>query len=1089
MTDDTPYEKIPTWASPSDLNQIHVGDQEIRWWEPQNLPWQIIRELRRRSNQINVGQNANTDVCINFKDNYDKYRGPMTPWVRVFSNGTGNVKIPSTTPSKFLYKNNKMDIYDGFILEGEKDFYKGYGYKQYNTSVIQDNAIIGYQANGKPHYIDNRYRNNLSYNAPINCSNGDVKFPQLNFSPAAIPPPGISSINVKTNKDMMSTGTINWKCYGLAQLEYMMPFFLTPKINVFIEFGWNLFDIKSLLSLKIDECYELIKEPQKAIARYNQSFGNYGMITGIIHKYNFETKNGFTYDCVTEVYSRQAMWAGWRSDSYIQTKSEKAEFYASPSTEFVNLKEFFRHYLNFTKNIVSDRKNFIEWLINNKENIRFEKQKEVDFDKNAIQNLLTKNEKNTSNNSDELVKKFKSMVNNSTKYNSYFVENTGESNKKYIKFEKFYKGKPESRIFMGRDVNIYKKYKRPKVDNTYAWADDPEKNPLVQGAIEYGTFSDVRKQYNVTIPERLEPNIFKPPSDDRKIVSDADKIDFDYEETPNDEVWYQLDFVFEIINLFCSTETNDSNYIDISDVIINAHPNLISCDKNVLIPNSIAPKINVGKFFPDKDFGYFNLERVGGGSGGLTLFEKKLILKKPDIKSAGYLSWDEYKDPENIFTKYSLIWYWTTFRNEVEAGLKSEEKKIINKNKNPDCVETDDENQPLWKAAFKAKSAFKSLDYVRDNLDVLINKLHYDIEKENGNNIFGKAAFPCFIKNQSKKLEKYQPHYYGYLKHIYISKSILQSIGEDESLKTLEQIVKKILNTVNESVGDFWKLDVILNSNGGIKIIDKSLTLPKESEIYMFDVASTSNVIKQISFGATLTNEQSNQVLFGSGNNSETYASLIKNITNDPSLTKQEKINKITQTGNSLPSIVFEDRLDSEAMKEFTKESTNVLQNQNVSIDQIPTGPLEDENIEIRSLQKYGKQSDVLIMTLRSLSPGEDPVNPKNIPIKNFVYLNLPPSLKPKLLQMLDDGDTSYNDAKYSGPADNFTLTMTFDGIMGFRMFQHFSISNLPKPYVPGNVIFMVTEVEHQITSGKWETVVTAMLKSAPDKNYKFIPI
>ena len=80
--------------------------------------------------------------------------------------------------------------------------------------------------------------------------------------------------------------------------------------------------------------------------------------------------------------------------------------------------------------------------------------------------------------------------------------------------------------------------------------------------------------------------------------------------------------------------------------------------------------------------------------------------------------------------------------------------------------------------------------------------------------------------------------------------------------------------------------------------------------------------------------------------------------------------------------------------------------------------------------------------------------------------------------QILDDGDIN-NLPVYSGISPNFTITVTFDGIFGMRMFQCFAISNLPKPYVPENAIFQITQVSHTINagSGNWETVVTALVK------------
>ena len=80
--------------------------------------------------------------------------------------------------------------------------------------------------------------------------------------------------------------------------------------------------------------------------------------------------------------------------------------------------------------------------------------------------------------------------------------------------------------------------------------------------------------------------------------------------------------------------------------------------------------------------------------------------------------------------------------------------------------------------------------------------------------------------------------------------------------------------------------------------------------------------------------------------------------------------------------------------------------------------------------------------------------------LDNIKYLNWPPNMKGMLRAILTDGDM-HNNVKYSGVADNFQVTVVFDGMFGFRNLQCFAISNLPKPYVPGNVIFQILEVEH----------------------------
>ena len=1108
MAQDTDPNKQPTWASPQTNDIV----EEVRWWEAQNIPWQLVRELRRRSNNTNIGQNAGVNTVINFQTDHATYRGPMTAWVRAFSNGTGQIGSPTVPVSKYLFKNDQLPKYDGFLLQGGAGFGEAYGYKREGNTLVEDKAIIGYEATGKPHYIDTKYRTNTYYDSGPHCPSGQ-KFPQNSVVPSILPPPGIISVNVKTNKDMMSNATINWKCYSLAQLEYMMPFWLSPKINVFLEFGWNLFNIDSLLTLsdKLD-CYKLIVRPEQALERYYKSFGNYGLVTGIISKYNFSTDDGFVYNCTTELISRQAMYAGFRADNPTVTDKEDGS-----STEYVNLKEFFSTYLQFTKEVVEERDNFLNYILKNAKKISEKISKDA------------KEAKKTQSTTEVFLSKLSALGSSPSQPTPSTTPQSSNSQPS-INSKLFYNGNPENRIFMGRYQSVYKGSKIPKaaakktISRAEAASRGGRRNPTPGNPSPPGSRAAAAAaagqrgnqlstnpsppgsraaaaaaagQRGNPIPTPPKPadsptisygSLSEGPFQGRSIVSFADKsTDFDYEDGSNDEVWYQLDFVFELINLFCSEKSTKNNKIDISDIIITAHPNLISCDKHVLIPNPIAPKISIGRTPAVRD--------VAGN--------KKV--------SDGYL--ETIDASQNLFIDQ---FYWKKFDKEIQAGQLAEKNKA-NSKLDPECIDPNTPDSTIWKAALKARNTFKTLGSVRDNLDIVINWLYYNINNPNKSS----AAFP-FANSQNK----YQPYYYGYLKHLYISKSKLIEIGKDNELKTLEQIVNKILSIINESVDNFWNLQTVKSDNGGLSIIDKNLKIPRQAAIYKFDIGSTSNVIKKIDFNVNMTNEQVNQVLYGSGQNAANVMSKITEVSKNMDISAKQKKDRITQIKTGLPSLVYADRFDDLELqkqieqklkdidKEIAEEEKRTQENPNEPQNNgVPHGPIVDKNEEIRQLQTQGKQSDeILVMRMIALKPGQDPYafvestdkwfssirkgaqqkalveNTTSGDIKlGWVYLNLPSTLKGKLREMLDDGDTINNSGKYSGPADNFTLTLTFDGIFGFRMFQHIAIANLPKPYVPGNVIFMINEVDHQLNAGKWETVVTAMLRCAPDQDYKYI--
>jgi hypothetical protein len=146
-----------------------------------------------------------------------------------------------------------------------------------------------------------------------------------------------------------------------------------------------------------------------------------------------------------------------------------------------------------------------------------------------------------------------------------------------------------------------------------------------------------------------------------------------------------------------------------------------------------------------------------------------------------------------------------------------------------------------------------------------------------------------------------------------------------------------------------------------------------------------------------------------------------------------------------------------------------------------------DQNPLIAGIQTYGKSENVLMMTSAYVKDGQNPDNAD----KNYKQLNLPPELKDKLSQIIDDGDVENNLPLYSGISPNFQITVTFDGIFGFRMFQHFGITNLPKPYIPENVLFMITDVTHNIVEGggKWETVVGCLARCVAGQDIELVPL
>ncbi len=473
------------------------------------------------------------------------------------------------------------------------------------------------------------------------------------------------------------------------------------------------------------------------------------------------------------------------------------------------------------------------------------------------------------------------------------------------------------------------------------------------------------------------------------------------------------------------------------DKIINAHPNLISCDPHVLIPNGIAPKFNIGKKVPDKSY----LNTINRSQA------------ETEIKSGGYVTNGDVNQNNFLKSKYD--------------------------------VEITNVNDELYRAAKKVETVFKTAGAYRDNLDTVINRLYYDIAGVSEDNPSQNISFP-FIYDKEVELtgeetvkgdplitrpqsikRKYKKFRYGNLKNIYISKTKVFEIVENKEIQTWQQFANAVLNVINEASNGFWKFQISQDDLGGLSILDNNYIdlgdmAPSLKKIYVFDVGGTESCIKNISLSTSLTSEQATLTLFQAGINKP-----------DDSNTSMSANN------SSAPATSFIDRLDA-----FDKQGTTTGQNNTIpSQDEITV----DQNPLIDTIQTYGNIDKVLTITSAYIAAGEN----ANDASKNYKQLNLSPDLKDKLGQIIDDQDIKNNLSLYSGISPNFSLTVTFDGIFGFRMFQHFGISNFPKPYIPENVIFMITDVTHYVTAGngKWETVVGCLARCVADQNIELVPV
>jgi hypothetical protein len=251
------------------------------------------------------------------------YRGPMSSWIRVVSNGITN------------------EHGTGFVLKGGDGFDASYGYGINGSKK----SVIGYTHNGTPHVIDNSRAETLQKHRPI---------------------PGIESIEVDIRKDVYRLAFIKWKCYSVEQLNYMMPYMFTPYTTVLLEWGWNNYNPQSLIDISkpgeptefVENETEIKKPGSGMLGAYMNpgliedglriSEGRYDGMIGHIVNFDFTfNPSEMCFNCTTEIASNSRFYFGLIADSTSAeieqthllnnlSKATKLDFFSTTVPAFLN---------------------------------------------------------------------------------------------------------------------------------------------------------------------------------------------------------------------------------------------------------------------------------------------------------------------------------------------------------------------------------------------------------------------------------------------------------------------------------------------------------------------------------------------------------------------------------------------------------------------------------------------------------------------------------------------------------------------------------------------------------------------------------
>jgi hypothetical protein len=303
--------------------------------------------------------------------------------------------------------------------------------------------------------------------------------------------------------------------------------------------------------------------------------------------------------------------------------------------------------------------------------------------------------------------------------------------------------------------------------------------------------------------------------------------DFDKKIKDNDpnNFWINMGMVVAILNHYSAVPSgtkngNKSFEVDIQNTVISGHPNLVSCDSRVLVPNYQAPK-----------FLY--------GSVGL-------------IDNADNIS---TPDPSRPYS-YQVL-------------------RPINVGDNPQNIQLRD---ILYQPSGKGQ---KSGSCYRDDLDEVINYNRYRYVEITSDVKYPLTSFsfpsqftsdvPLPVSPRGLAGNKLEKDWSGLLSNVYIAFSVLKDAVEDENNASYPDIYRAILQVLMDSVDGFWDL-ALVEVDGVLTITDKKFVGKyaldaQQDTVYSFDYGDADSIIKSLKFRPVLSDAQATRTIYGSTNN------------------------------------------------------------------------------------------------------------------------------------------------------------------------------------------------------------------------------
>ena len=589
----------------------------------------------------------------------------------------------------------------------------------------------------------------------------------------------------------------------------------------------------------------------------------------------------------------------------------------------------------------------------------------------------------------------------------------------------------------------------------------------------------------------------------KQVIKYSAERDFDNNNKKGpDFTWITMDLLVDVLNGIKNLgDVKDySQYffdLNIDDITIGAHDNLISTRKTVLIPNANAPKLNSRESLRLQTVAQRNAKNdplisaantvsqinATGLSATFGTFAAPLLAATTVIgELAAAAGATNLPQVPGITETYKKIY------DDVYNQIGVDNVPNLDENGKPKGFpvlnQSFDEHSKIRSFSFKdkknvgadcalAKTARFTTKLQRQDLNYILNQWGRPNQNSRQN-----TAIPA-IKDQTTFGGTRTPDNLnrGYLKNIYINLKFLQNVLLDPNNKNLKEVYDAICKEINDACCNFWELTVVdapdVNGKSTLKIVDTKGPPDKDYtyEIYKFEYMTNNSIIKKLNFTTNLSNAQANQIIFKAG--SYDYA------TSNQLLDYSNLLNKLNSTK---PKVLYKDRI----LK--TKSTTNLTpENQR--------NPDTNEYYFLKILNDGNKYGDgFLQVTLfgeknvqASSTTTEDSGIGGSIKIETvkvvdydkYDIVDIVMPFEELVVSMLNDGDVEKNTNIYNAPLRNIEIEISLMGIAGIKTFEFFRITNLPPPFNDDVVVFQVTNVTHVINENTWETRLKAQLRPA----------